>query len=235
LAIKDDFLTDTVSFAIDGAVGYTVGPRLTGPVEVLFTPFVSYKQDYVNAKGTDKDKGVYNIGTGVMGDLYYFDGRMGHDFQFYPKFVHSVADDADTLIGTFVYSPQPAWPFVGAATVVIPNALSAQFTPQLKAAYGVVFDAGTNPALLEKGDYFRWGPKIALAVYGEGWLNGFQLFLSYDVSNAKIRSLERFEATLDYTIGEKELWALQLKYANGQDLDTWKDQDQITLGAGLKY
>ena len=46
---------------------------------------------------------------------------------------------------------------------------------------------------------------------------------------------ERFEAALNYTIGEKELWALQLKYVSGQDLDTWEDQNQVTLGAGLKY
>jgi hypothetical protein len=58
---------------------------------------------------------------------------------------------------------------------------------------------------------------------------------TYDVSNAKITSLERFEAALNYTIGEKELWALQLKYVSGQDLDTWEDQNQVTLGAGLKY
>jgi hypothetical protein len=58
---------------------------------------------------------------------------------------------------------------------------------------------------------------------------------AYDVSNAKIDSLERFEASLDYTIGEKELWALQLKYVDGQDLDTWQDQKQVTLGAGVKY
>lgn len=120
----------------------------------------------------------------------------------------------------------------------MPNVLSAQFTPQLKAAYGDVFDAGDDLSLLEKGDYFRWGPKIALVLYGEKWLKGFQFFASYehyDVSNAKIQSLERFETSLDYTIGEKELWALQLKYVDGQDLDTWEDQKQITLGAGLKY
>jgi len=32
---------------------------------------------------------------------------------------------------------------------------------------------------------------------------------TYEVSNAKINSLTRFEASIDYTIGEKELWALQ--------------------------
>ena len=147
-------------------------------------------------------------------------------------------DDADTLISNVVYSPEPDWPFLGQIRYIVPNVLSAQFTPQLKAAYGAVFDAGTNPTLLEKGDYFRWGPKIALALYGEEWLKGFQFFLSYeyyDVSNVKIQSLERFEAAIDYTIGEKELWALQLKYVDGQDLDTWEDQKQITLGAGVKY
>jgi hypothetical protein len=238
LAIKDDFLADSRAFSVDGAVGYTVGPRLVGPAEILVTPFVSYKQDYVNAPGTDKDKGVYNLGTGVMADLYYFDGRMGHDLQVFPKFVHSLRDDADTLVSTLVYSPQPAWPYVGAATVVIPKFLSAQFTPQLKAAEGAVFDAGSDPGMLEKGNYFRWGPKIALAMFGEARLKGFVFNLSYetyDVYNAKIDSLERFEASIDYTIGEKELWALQLKYVNGQDLDTWEDENQVTLGAGLKY
>jgi hypothetical protein len=58
---------------------------------------------------------------------------------------------------------------------------------------------------------------------------------TYEVSDAKISSLERFEASIDYAIGQKELWALQLKYVDGQDIDTWEDQQQITLGAGLKY
>ncbi|MGB6195839.1 MAG: hypothetical protein WBF49_05830, partial [Methyloceanibacter sp.] len=60
-----------------------------------------------------------------------------------------------------------------------------------------VFDAGRSPTLLEKGEYFRWGPKVAMAVYGEDWLKGFLVNISYevyDVSNAKITSLERFEA-----------------------------------------
>ena len=44
------------------------------------------------------------------------------------------------------------------------------------------------------------------------------------MSDAKIGSLERFETSIDYTIGRKELWALQLKYVDGQNLDTWEDQ-----------
>jgi len=176
--------------------------------------------------------------VGAVGGILFPIGNFYQDLQLYPKYVHSYSNDAETLVTNLVYSPEPAWAFIGHATYVVPNVLSAQFTPQLKAAYGVVYDDGADPTLLEKGEYFRWGPKIAVALYGEDWLKGFLINISYeayDVSNAKITSLERFEAALNYTIGEKELWALQLKYVNGQDLDTWQDQNQVTLGAGLKY
>lgn len=238
LSFKEDYIADSQSFGIEGVAGYTLGPAPIGRAFGQITPFVSYKQDTINKPGATQDQGVYNLGGGLVGDILFPIGRMYQDLQLYPKYVHSFADDSDSLISTIVYTPEPAWPFIGQIRYIVPNALSAQFTPQLKAAYGVVFDAGTNPILLEKGDYFRWGPKIALALYGEKWLRGFQFFLSYeyyDVSNAKIQSLERFEAALNYTIGEKELWALQLKYVNGQDFDTWEDQEQVTLGAGLKY
>ncbi len=238
LSLKQDYIADSQSFAIEGVAGYTLGPVPMGRAFGQITPFVSYKEDTINKPGSAQDQGVYNLGGGVVGDVLFPIGRMYQDLQVYPKYAHSYADDADTLITNVVYSPEPAWPFFGQVRYIVPNVLSAQLTPQLKAAYGNVFNAGENPTLLEKGDYFRWGPKIALALYGEGWLNGFQFFVSYeyyDVSNAKIQSLERFEASLDYTIGEKELWALQLKYVDGQDVDTWEDQKQITLGAGVKY
>jgi hypothetical protein len=202
------------------------------------SPFISYKQDYVNKAGVANDTGVFNLGGGLSGDWLFPIGRTYHDLQLYPKYVHSLRDDADTLVTTLAFTPGLDWPYFGYASYIIPNVLSAQFTPQLKAAEGAVFDAGDDPEALEKGNYFRWGPKIALAVFGEAKLKGFVFNLSYetyDVYNAQIDSLERFEASIDYTIGEKKLWALQLKYVNGQDLDTWEEENEVTLGAGLKY
>jgi len=238
LTLKHDYEANSAAFGIDGAAGYTFGPAPVGRSQLRLTPFVQYKQNTVNNPGTAKDQGVYDLGVGAVGGILFPIGNFYQDLQLYPKYVDSYSNDAETLVTNLVYSPEPAWAFIGHATNVVPNVLSAQFTPQLKAAYGVVYDDGGDPTLLEKGEYFRWGPKIAVALYGEDWLKDFLVNISYeayDDSNAKITSLERFEAALNYTIGEKELWALQLKYVNGQDLDTWQDQDQVTLGAGLKY
>jgi hypothetical protein len=238
LSFKQDYETDTESFVIDGVAGYTYGPAPFGRSRLSLTPFVSYNQNEVNKPGIASDTGVYDLGGGVVGDILFPIGRMYQDLQFYPKYVHSFRDDSESLTSNVVWSPEPDWAFFGTVGYIVPYVLSAQFTPQLKAAYGNVFDAGSAPTSLEDGNYFRWGPKIALAVYGEGRLSGFQVNLSYEtyeVSDAKIDTLERFEASIDYTIGPRELWALQLKYVDGQDLDTWEDQKQITLGAGLKY
>ncbi|MGE5261420.1 MAG: hypothetical protein ACM3MH_11150 [Actinomycetota bacterium] len=173
LSLKQDYIADSQSFAIEGVAGYTLGPVPMGRSFGQITPFVSYKQDTLNKPGSAQDTGVYNLGGGIVGDVLFPIGRMYQDLQVYPKYVHSYADDADTLTTNVVYSPEPAWPFFGQVRYIVPNVLSAQLTPQLKAAYGNVFNAGENPTLLEKGDYFRWGPKIALALYGEGWLNRF--------------------------------------------------------------
>jgi hypothetical protein len=233
LSFKHDYETDSESFVIDGVAGYTYGPAPFGRSRLSLTPFVSYNQP-----GIEDDVGVYDLGGGAVGDILFPIGRMYQDLQFYLKYVHSFRNDSESLTSNVVWSPEPDWAFFGQVGYIVPYVLSAQFTPQLKAAYGNVFDAGSAPTTLEDGDYFRWGPKIALAVYGEGWLSGFQLNLSYEtyeVSDGRIDTLERFEASLDYAIGQKELWALQLKYVDGQDLDTWEDQQQVTLGAGLKY
>ncbi|HLC09302.1 MAG TPA: hypothetical protein VJK06_08465 [Methyloceanibacter sp.] len=238
VSFKQDYEADSSSFAIDGVAGYTYGPAPFGRSRLSLTPFVSYNQNEVNKPGIASDVGVYDLGGGMVGDILFPIGRMYQDLQFYPKYVHSFRNDSETLTSNVVWSPEPAWAFFGQVGYIVPYVLSAQFTPQLKAAYGNVFNEGSAPTTLEDGNYLRWGPKIALAVYGEGWLNGFQVNVSYEtyeVANAKIGSLERFEASIDYTIGQKELWALQLKYVDGQDLDTWEDQNQITLGAGLKY
>lgn len=238
LAFKEDYEADSASFTIDGVAGYTFGPAPLGRSVVRLTPFVSYNQNEVNKPGISQDLGVYNLGGGAVGGILFPFAGIYQDLQFYPKFVHSFRNGAETLVSTLVYTPEPAWAYIGQVGYVVPDVLSVQFTPQLKAAWGVVYDEGTGPTTLENGDYFRWGPKIAAALYGESWLKGFLFNVSYEtyqVSNAKISSLERFEASANYTIGDKELWALQLKYVNGQDLDTWEDQNQLTLGAGLKY
>jgi len=227
VSFKQDYEADSASFAIDGVAGYTYGRAPFGRSRLSLTPFVSYNQNEVNKPGIADDIGVYDLGGGAVGDILFPIGRMYQDLQFYPKYVHSFRNESESLTSNVVWSPEPAWAFFGQVGYIVPYVLSAQFTPQLKVAYGNVFDAGSAPTTLEDGDYFRWGPKIALAVYGEGWLSGFQVNLSYEtyeVSDAKIGSLERFETSIDYTIGRKELWALQLKYVDGQDLDTWEDQ-----------
>ncbi len=159
LSFQEDYEADSQGYGIDGVVGYTFGPAPVGRSFVQMTPFLSYKQDYVNNPGTANDQGVQDLGVGLVGDLLFPIGRMYQDLQIYPKYVHSYRSGAETLISTAVYSPEPAWAFFGHATYLIPEILSAQFTPQLKAAYGTVFDAGDDLTLLEKGDYFRWGPE----------------------------------------------------------------------------
>jgi len=164
LAFKEDYVAENQTFGIDGVAGYTFGPAPVGEfARFRLTPFVSYKQDYADAAGTAQDKRIFNIGGGAVADLYLLSG---HDFQVYPKYVHSASTRADTLVNNLVYTPTPFWPYIASAGIVVPHLLWAQFTPQLKGAYGVVYDAGTDTSL-ENGNYFRWGPRIALALYGE--------------------------------------------------------------------
>ena len=172
LTFKHDYEADSEAFGIDGVAGYTFGPAPIGRSQLRLTPFVQYKQDTVNSPGAASDKGVYDLGVGAVGGVLFPIGNFYQDLQVYPKYVHSYRDGAETLITNVVYSPEPAWAFVGHATYIVRNVLSAQFTPQLKAAYGEVFDAGSSPTLLEKGRAFRWVRKVAMALYGEDWLEG---------------------------------------------------------------
>lgn len=108
LSFKEDYIADNKSFGIEGVAGYTLGPAPIGRSFMQITPFVSYKEDKVNKKGQAQDQGVYNLGGGVVGDLLFPIGRFYQDLQIYPQYVHSFADDANTLITNLVYTPEPA-------------------------------------------------------------------------------------------------------------------------------
>ena len=89
LAFKEDYVAENQTFGIDGVAGYTFGPAPVGEfARFRLTPFVSYKQDYADAAGTAQDKRIFNIGGGAVADLYLLSG---HDFQVYPKYVHSAS------------------------------------------------------------------------------------------------------------------------------------------------
>ena len=107
---------------------------------------------------------MYDLGVGAVGGVLFPIGNFYQDLQVYPEYVHSYRDGAETLITMCLICRQLAWAFVGHDTYIVRNVLSAQFTPQLEGAYGDVFDAGSRPTLLEKGEYFR--------LYGEDWLKG---------------------------------------------------------------
>ena len=92
--------------------------------------------------------------------------------------------------------------------------------------------SGQKVIIFELGLVWHWRPT------GEELLKGFTFNVSYEwykVLQGPLEMVPRFETSLNYTIGDKELWALQLKYVNGRNLDTLEKQRQITLGVGVKY
>jgi hypothetical protein len=61
LSFKHDYEEDNESVGVDGVAGYTYGPAALGRSEIRLSPFISYKQDFVNKAGTADDTGVCSI------------------------------------------------------------------------------------------------------------------------------------------------------------------------------
>jgi hypothetical protein len=167
-SFNGDMVQHSRAFGIDASAGYVFGPAPFGESSVLqFIPFASYEQNYVDKRAPAKDIKVFNISTGVIGDVFFPAFGIYHDVQFYPKFVNSADKGTQIISANLVYSPQPDWPLFG-QVYYLTNNLSMQITPESKANYGNVLDDGGDVDFRTKGNYFRIGPRLALALYGRG-------------------------------------------------------------------
>jgi hypothetical protein len=236
-SVTNDFVKHSNAYAVDIALGVPIGPGVLGKgVTGQIIPFLTYNQNYV--EGPSNPSKVFNLGAGITSDVLFPMFGIYHDLQFYPKIVHSFSTGANILTANLVYEPQPDWPLIGQVYYFVPGMLSAQLTPQLIFVYGNVLNDGGDITLLQKGNFERVGPKLALAVYGEGALDGYTYNLSYEilkVFQGPLSSVSRFETSVNYTLSQLPTWTVQLKYVDGRNLDTLQQQRQITLGLGLKY
>lgn len=240
---SDDYVAQKSSFGVNLAAGYTIG-RLSldedGHYLGQITPFVTYDQQFVQTASPSNSSRAQNVGGGLLGDLTFptLVGGGYQNVQIYPKYVQSISNGSRIMSGNFIYTPEYGISGIDNVLYVIPEALSFQFTPKLKTVYHDVLDSGTNVALLNLGSYSWIGPYIGLAVYGEGYLDGFTFTASYetyDVLKGRLPSVNLLQTQLNYDIGRSKLVSLQLSYQKGRNLDTLELVNQITLGLGVKY
>ena len=238
----DDRVAQKASFSVNLAAGYTVGPIVdeAGRYTAQATSFLTYDQQFVDAATVAKSSRAQNIGFGLMGDVTLpvpIGGGL-QNVQFYPKYVRSLSNNAEVVSGNFVYTPMYGIRGIDFVYYLIPQTLSFQFTPKFKTVVHDVLNVGTDAALATPGTFYWYGPQLALAVYGEGLLDGFTYTASYEtytVVKGPLTNVYLFQTALNYDIGKSKLVSLQLKYQKGRNLDTLEPLDQVTLGLGVKY
>jgi hypothetical protein len=244
---KVSFVNDRIaskrSFSIDGAVGYTIGRTSfdeAGHFIGQFTPFFAYNQQTVRTDNPTKNTYAQNYSFGLMGDLTFPTGIAGgyQNIKVYPKYVISARNDAEVFSGNFVYTPMYGIPGIDNALYIVPEMLSFKFTPQLKVVLQDVVNAGRVPSLLSPGSYTWFGPKLDLTFFGEGILEGFSYYVSYEgykIESGPLSRISYFQTGLGYDFGKTKLMSVVLTYQKGRNLDTLEKIDQLTLGLGLKY
>jgi hypothetical protein len=242
ISLTDDKIAHKNSYTVDLAAGYTIGRSSfdeAGHVVGQVTPFFTYNQQTVRTSDPKKNVYANNLGFGVMGDVTFPTGWGGYqNVNFYPKYVTSERNGAEVFSGTFVYTPMYGIPGIDSVLYIVPQALSFVFTPQLKEGVNDVVNAGGDITLLQKGSYYWIGPKLNLTVFGEGVLEGFGYYATYEVykvESGNIAHVENFQTAITYDFGKTKLMSVQLKYQKGRNLDTLERLDQLTLGLGVKY
>ena len=240
ISVNKDLLTHSHAIGIEGVVGWGLGRAPLAGSENQFWEailFAGYKRQYVDGPNPAGTKNINNITFGVVGDVLLYEG-IHHDFQFTPKIVHAFKSSSDIFSGTLTYTPMPSWSGVG-TIAVFDKTLGFQVKPQGRLVYGHVVDDGGNPSLRDDKDFGRGGGRIEASL--TGWdgsiFENAGITASYEylrVFKGPLDSVHRFESAFTYGLA-KSLVGLQVKYAEGHDLDTLEKERKLTLGVGLKY
>jgi hypothetical protein len=238
-----DYLTHTNTFNVDVVVGYAFGPHQFRKERLDYAeviPYFRFSRQSVQSNDPDATD-VRNISGGVVSSFYLtgVDGRI-FNFAYHPEYTHSNRTGANILTQNFSLTPDLPWPGFGGRQGLYPGApVSFAASVQGIGVYGNVLNDGGDVTLRESKEFEHLGGKGQIWFYGdESLFKGWSLSAAYQflkVMRGPLYAIRRFETTLSYTLPDSEFWSLNLTYINGRNLQTFEEQQQITLGLGLKY
>jgi len=231
-----DNVADSQSYAINGVVGYAFNKA--GIFETLI-PFYSYKREGTHTKNQPKDSVTEIEGAGLSAEMLFPFFGYYQILQAYPLYTHDTQADTELFAGNINWFPDFPFPGVGRAYFILNGAASFVLNPQVNFIYSTVLNDNGDPAFRETNESSRLGARIELTVFPESeLLRGFSLFAAYQyfqIFEGPLSEADRFEIALNYSFPKQEYWALQLKYVDGRNMTTLEEENELTLGAGLKY
>lgn len=238
-----DYLAHKSTFNIDATLGYAFGPfqfSKESPAYGEIVPYFRFSRQSVQSDDPNAAD-VRNIAGGVVSN-FFLEGIGGHFVQveYYPEYLHSNRTGANVLSQNLVVTPDLPLPGFGGPEPLYPDApVSVAASLQLIGTYVNVMNDGGDTALRDSNQVERIGPKAQIWLYGdEKPFEGWSFTASYEFLKATrgpLYALRRFETTLSYALPDSPFWSVNLDYVNGRNLQTLEEQQQITLGLGLKY
>jgi hypothetical protein len=235
------------TYSLNGVFGYGIPSQYFDNSHASSGYFDLFGYVIANVKAVDavpkKSGTIDNVGEGVLFSTL-FNAGIYHSFELYPQFTHSLYDRSSTVSLTANYLPEPALPYLGAATN-IGGEIQLSLQPIASLSFMRVTDAGTNSALALANEYLRVGPGLDLAVFGEKGraLEKFSLSANYIYFDGLVgtpHAYTNFLGSLNYapfasaTNGSQN-FTITLKYSAGRDLVSLASLDDVTLGIGFKY
>lgn len=239
ISYVDDRVADTRTFNIVSVVGIDLATRSTQQI----IPFVHFARrrvkDSAGLVSADPDNNISQWGFGLV----YGATLNSYDIiSATPVFTADDVSDSRQASVRINWTPGflqslDAIPFERSRRIG-PIAIGLGFQTIVQGGY--VFEAGTNTALVDNGDYLRAGPSLTGTIWSlvdAPVLSRLSADIAYKhlFRLAGPRKVTWFEAGLNYSVDTKDHITVRYSYERGRDDETLKQTNQWKVSLGIRY
>lgn len=238
LSFENNIEDGATVFAVDGAAGVVLFPGAAGRAEHIM--YVAYKHQ--SPGGTSQKPDIHHASPGYLYTFTDHLGSMPYTLSLSPSVLFDLEEESSQLRAEA--TAEPAFDLLGFPIGKYSRRGQLWIRPDLKlrARGASVLDAGSDGELAAADDYFAVGGIVDVRVRLPDVrpLENLTLSASFDhlqfVAGGLRRSnANRIETALSYAPPDYPYLALSLRYANGEDMDTFQREELYKLVLGLRF
>jgi hypothetical protein len=242
LSTVNDVAAQKNTFDAHMTLGYYATPLDFSGATLESVPFLQYDRSYVDGgKAPPNSSNVNNIGLGIQERFTFPVAGVYGSLFFQPEFIASLRSGAQLVKVRFAYEADPLIPFIGfAAPTVIPSLWATAYARVALNAYEVTKSANDN-SLTANSNFVQGGTELGFTLFVNDDSSPF-MGLSVPVSYTSLygfsgpyKSVELFQAAINYTFPKTKYVTVGLSYMSGRNLETFEAQKVYKASLGLKY
>lgn len=222
-------------FAVSGVFGFDLTTD-SGP---LLIPFAEYRRSETRKSGGNKEVEV--LALGLLYNELFISPEFALDLDVTPRFTLDLEQSSEEL--SLEISAEPAFDLAGIPVGIYSYHGPLRIRPELifTAQGDFVLDAGTNPALQEKDDFYRIGGTAGIQAQFVDipLLSNFVFEASYawfHVASSPLDEIERLELGASYYLGGiPSHYVLSFSYVDGRNLLSLQQEEFWKLSFGARF